>query len=46
MVFRKINVLVSDGEYAVCDYSGKSGWIQLYDEVIVTGKDLADGKAL
>ncbi len=48
MVFRKINVLVSDGEFAVCEYKniGNSGWIQLYDEVIVTGKDLADGKAL
>jgi len=46
MVFRKINVLVSDGEFAICEYTGSSGWLQLYDEVIVTGKDLADGKAL
>lgn len=46
MVFRKINVLVSDGEYAICEYTESSGWLQLYDEVIVTGKDLADGKAL
>lgn len=46
MLFRKINVLVSDGEYAVCEYSGANGWLKLYDEVIVSGKDLADGKAL
>lgn len=46
MLFRKINVLVSDGEYAVCEHSGANGWLKLYDEVIVSGKDLADGKAL
>ncbi|HNX15242.1 MAG TPA: HlyD family efflux transporter periplasmic adaptor subunit [Oscillospiraceae bacterium] len=48
MRFRKINVLSSDGEYAVCEYTniGVSGWLQIYDEVIVKGKDLADGKKL
>jgi len=46
MVFRKINVLVSDGEYAICEDTESSGWLQLYDEVIVSGKDLTDGKAL
>ncbi len=46
MVFRKVHVLISDGEFAICEYTGSSGWLQLYDEVIVTGKDLADGKAL
>lgn len=46
MIFRKINVLVSDGEYAICKYTGTRGWLQIYDQVIVTGKDLADGKTL
>ncbi len=46
MVFRRISVLTSDGEYSICEETGKSGWLERYDEVIVEGKDLYDNKPI
>lgn len=46
MVFRKIKVLTSDGDFAVCEETGKSGQLKLYDEVVVRGKNLYDGKRI
>ncbi len=50
--FKKIEIAHSDSEYSVCvtptDQNGnpKSGYVALYDEIIVEGTDLYDGKIL
>ncbi|MGN0570992.1 MAG: HlyD family efflux transporter periplasmic adaptor subunit [Candidatus Fimenecus sp.] len=50
--FKKIEIAYSDSEYSVCvtpkDDNGnpKSGYVALYDEIIVEGTDLYDGKIL
>lgn len=45
--FKKINILYSDNDYSICDNpENKSGYIELYDEIIVEGTDLYDGKIL
>lgn len=46
MEFRKVNVLLNEGDYAVCENVDKSGWLRLYDDVIVKGKNLYDGKSM
>ena len=50
--FKKVELAYSDSEYSVCvtpkDDNGnpKSGYVSLYDEIIVEGTDLYDGKIL
>ena len=50
--FKKVNIAYSDSEYSVCvtptDENGNplSGYVTLYDEIIVEGTDLYDGKIL
>ncbi len=50
--FKKVNIEYSDSEYSVCvtptDENGNplSGYVSLYDEIIVEGTDLHDGKIL
>ncbi len=45
--FKKINIIYSDSEYSICNNpDNESGYIELYDEVIVEGTDLYDGKVL
>jgi putative membrane fusion protein len=45
LVFRRIELLRSeDGFVIVADTTGRRGWLQLYDEVVVRGRDLYDGK--
>lgn len=50
--FKKVNIAYSDSEYSVCvtpnDENGNplSGYVSLYDEIIVEGTDLYDGKIL
>ncbi len=45
--FNKIEEIYSDDEYVIVkDNSGKSGWLSRYDEVIVSGKDLRNGKVI
>ncbi len=50
--FKKVNIAYSDAEYSVCvtpkDDNGNllSGYVALYDEIIVEGTDLYDGKIL
>lgn len=50
--FKKVEIAYSDSEYSVCvtptDDNGnpQSGYVELYDEIIVEGTDLYDGKIL
>ncbi len=45
--FKKINITYSDSEYSICNNpDNEKGYIELYDEVIVEGTDLYDGKVL
>lgn len=45
--FKKINILYSDNEISICNNpENKSGFVELYDEIIVEGTDLYDGKVL
>ncbi len=47
MEFRPIEVVYADEMYSIVKWeSGKSGVLKLYDEVVVTGKDLYDGKII
>lgn len=45
--FKKINIIYSDSEISICNNpENKSGFVELYDEIVVEGKDLYDGKIL
>lgn len=50
--FKKVDIAYSDSEYSVCvtptDENGNplSGYVSLYDEIIVEGTDLYDGKIM
>lgn len=45
--FKKINIVHADSERSVCVApEGEKGWLRLYDEVIVEGTELYDGKVL
>lgn len=50
--FKKVNIAYSDETYSVCvtpkDENGNplSGYVSLYDEIIIEGTDLYDGKIL
>ena len=45
--FVPVNVLYNDGEEIICELENKtSGVLKLYDEVVVKGKNLYDGKVV
>lgn len=45
--FRKINQLYSEpADYVICEVTDESGYLQLYDDIIVSGKGLYDGKTI
>ncbi len=46
MFFRKINVLYEEADYVVCEITSGSGGLKQFDDVIVKGTDLYDGKNL
>ncbi len=47
VVFKEIKQIISEEDYTlVVDTSGESGFISLYDTIIVEGKDLYDGKII
>jgi len=46
MEFRRVEVLMADGDHVICENTGKNGWLELYDEVVVSGKHLSDDKVL
>ncbi len=44
--FRKVDVLYRDDEMAIVDKSEETGYLKLYDPVIVEGKDIEPGKLI
>ena len=44
--FLPVNILYATSSYSICEMSESSDGLRLYDEIIVKGKDLYDGKAL
>ncbi len=45
--FRKIKQLYSEpADYVICELTEQSGYLHLYDDIIVSGKGLYDGKAI
>ena len=46
MFFRKIDVIYEKDDYMICSASNGSGTIKPFDDVIVKGTDLYDGKSL
>jgi putative membrane fusion protein len=44
--FRKINVLNASEDYLIVENTNTPGYLKLYDKVIVSGKDLYDGKII
>ena len=45
--FKKINIAYSDSEYSICNNpENEKGFVERYDEVIVEGVDLYDGKII
>ena len=44
--FRKVEILYSAAEYSICKSSSESGSLKLYDDIIVGGKGLYDGKII
>lgn len=45
VVFRKIEQIFSEpADYVICKQMTESGYLRLYDDIIVGGKDLYDGK--
>lgn len=44
--FVPVNIIYSDEGYAICEYSSEDGNLRLYDEIIVKGKNIYDGKII
>ena len=44
--FRKVDVLYRDDEMAIVDKSEETGYLKIYDPVIVEGKDIEPGKLI
>jgi hypothetical protein len=44
IVFRRINLLRSEEEFVIVENTDRAGWLRLYDEVVVSGRSLYDGK--
>ena len=46
LVFRKIKMLRSEEGFVLIEASGKQGYLQLYDTVVISGKNLYNGKVV
>jgi putative membrane fusion protein len=44
IVFRRVNMLRSDDDFLIVENTDKPGWLRLYDEIVVSGDNLYDGK--
>lgn len=46
--FRKVNVLYhsENDNYSICEITDEAGYLQLYDDMVIGGKNLYDGKIL
>lgn len=45
-VFRRIEILHSEPDYVICKETDQDGYLKLYDDIIVEGKGLYDGKTV
>ncbi len=44
--FVPVNIIYSNSGYAICELSKEDGELKLYDEIIVKGKNIYDGKII
>jgi hypothetical protein len=44
--FKPINILYTGDSYIICEKTNKNGDLRLYDQVVVKGKNLYDGKII
>lgn len=44
--FVPVNIIYSSSGYAICELSNEDGSLKLYDEIIVKGKNIYDGKII
>lgn len=45
-LFKKIDILYSDGEYVLIDPNSENNEVKIYDQVVTEGKDISDGKII
>ncbi len=46
LVFKRVNIIYWGEDYVICEQNPDSGYLMMYDEVVVEGKDLYDGKVI
>jgi putative membrane fusion protein len=46
VVFKKVEILYAQPEYVICREKDEKGYLELYDDIIVEGKGLYDGKTV
>jgi putative membrane fusion protein len=44
--FRRVNMLRSEADFVIVENTTEDGFLQLYDEIVVKGTDLYDGKVV
>lgn len=44
VTFKKIEIIYTDADYVLCEQKSKTEYLQLYDEVVIEGRGLYDGK--
>jgi len=46
VVFKRVEILYAQPEYVICREKNEKGYLQLYDDIIIEGKGLYDGKTV
>lgn len=46
LVFKKVDIIYWGDEYVICEQNSNDNYLKLYDEIVVEGKDLYDGKVV
>ena len=46
LVFKKVDIIYWGEEYVICEQNPDEDYLMMYDEVVVEGKDLYDGKVV
>lgn len=46
VVFKKIDIIYWGNDYVICEQNSGDKYLKLYDEIVVEGKDLYDGKVV
>ena len=44
--FIPVSIIYSGGDYSLCEIKADDGNLRLYDEIIVKGKNIYDGKII